>query len=86
MTIKTFRIHRLDGQSSDWSKLHIVTSHINALNQIGTTGTHNGEKITISQYFDKYLSAKKLLQYKIETIQTNPDQKTDTLLVIQVTP
>jgi hypothetical protein len=85
MTIQTFKIHRTNGESEDWKKLNLITSHIKALNQIGASGEWKGEKISIQDYFDKHLTVKKLLCFKIEILEKNTINKTDTLLVIQAT-
>lgn len=85
MKITTFRITRKMGHSEDWSKLKLVTSHIRALNEIGTLGSLKGEKLSIQDYFDRHLSNKRSLNFKIETIKEDKLQKTDELLIIQVT-
>ena len=85
MTIKTFKIHRVMGESSDWTRLNLVKSHIDALNSIGATGAHAGKRMTIQDYLDT-LSKKRILAYRVEKIDENKDEFTDTLMIIQVTP
>jgi hypothetical protein len=85
MTIKTFRIKRVQGESHDWSRLNLVKSHVDALNEIGRTGAYQGNRMLIQDYLDS-LSKKRLLGYRVEKLSENKEEFTDELMIIQVTP
>ena len=82
--IETFRIARALGKSSNWQQLRVVKIHVDALNEIGYSGTLNGVKLSLQEYFDTYIATNKE-HYRVETLVSNPSESTDTLLVVKVT-
>jgi len=81
--INNFTIHRSMGESFDWKKLDLKKKHIEALNEIGNSGKLKGKKITISEYFERYLNGKGL-KHEVTSMKSNNMEFTDTLLITRV--